>query len=90
MILLFWIMRAWEIYIRLIEWAACLNKLVKFVFFKQVLVKIFFMKKYFSSENVFIFQLFIHIAIFFYKHSVFLGQIEYAYDFPKLSLILSL
>ena len=48
------------------------------------------MKKYFSAENVFIFQLFLHSKLFFYKHSVLLGQPQYAHDFPKLSLILCL
>ena len=47
------------------------NKLVKFAFLKKVLVRVFFMKKYFSAENVFVFQLFLHITLFFYKHSVF-------------------
>ena len=49
----------------------CLNKLVKFAFLKKVLVRVFFMKKHFSAENVFVFQLFLHITLFFYKHSVF-------------------
>ena len=37
-----------------------------------------------------IFQLFLHIKLFFYKHSVLLGQPQYGYDFSKLSLILCL
>ena len=51
----------------------------------------FFITKYVSVENVFIFQLFLHITLFFYDHNVFfLGQTQYAYDFPKLSLKLRL
>ena len=46
--------------------------------------------KYFPAENVFNFQLFLHSKLFFYKHSVLLGQPQYAHDFPKLSLILCL
>ena len=55
-----------------------------------------FMKKYFSAENVFIFQLFLRITLFFiiFVTSVFFlggrGQTQHAYDFPKLSLILYL
>ena len=68
-----------------------MNKLVKFVLFKKVLVRMFFITKYVSVENVFIFQLFLHITLFFYNHNVFfLGQTQYAYDFPKLSLKLRL
>ena len=59
----------------------------------------FFINKYFFAENVSIYQLFLHITVIFYKHSVFfLGgvgggggcQTQYAYDFPKLSRILCL
>ena len=46
------------------------------------------MKKYFPAENVFLFQLFLQIKLFFYKRSVLMGQPEYAHDFSKLSLIL--
>ena len=48
------------------------------------------MKKYFAAENVFIFQFFLHSKLFFYKHSVLLGQTQYAHDFSKLGLILCL
>ena len=48
------------------------------------------MKKYFFAENVFIFQFFLHSKLFFYKHSVLLGQPQYAHDFSRLSLILCL
>ena len=46
-------------------WIVCINKLVKFVFFKKVLVRMFFMKKYFSAENVFIFQISLQVTVFF-------------------------
>ena len=54
---------------------------------------LFFMKKYFSAENVF--SKFFFMLLSLYKNSggflgVFLGQTQYAYDFPKLSLILCL
>ena len=45
------------------------------------------MKKYFPAENVFLFQLSLHSKLFFYKHSVLLGQTQYANDFSKLDLI---
>ena len=48
------------------------------------------MKKYFSAENVFIFQLFPHITLFFISSVFVLGQTQYAYDFRKLSLVLCL
>ena len=48
------------------------------------------MKKYFPAENVFIFKLFLHSKLFFYKHSVLLGQSQYAYDFSKLTFTLCL
>ena len=83
----FWIVRAWEI------WTVCLNKLVKFVFFKKVLIRKFFMKKYFSAENVFIFRIFLHVTVFIRIVVFFvfcLGQNQYAYDFPKFSLIIML
>ena len=65
-----------------------LNKLMKSVFFLKVMVRMFFMKKYLPAEYVFIFQLFPHITFFSDEHSVFLGQLQFAYDFSKLSLIL--
>ena len=46
--------------------------------------------KYFPAENVFNFQLFLHSKLFFYKHSVLLGQPQYAHDFSRLSLMLCL
>ena len=46
--------------------------------------------KYFPAENVFNFQLFLHSQLFFYKHSVLLGQPQYAHDFSKLSIMLCL
>ena len=51
------------------------------------------MKKYFSAENVF--SKFFFTLLSLYKNSggflgFFLGQTQYAYDFPKLSLILCL
>ena len=51
------------------------------------------MKKYFSAENVF--SKFFFTLLSFYKNSgfflgFFLGQTQYAHDFPKLSLILCL
>ena len=52
-------------------WTVCLNKLVKFVFFKKVLIRVFFTKKHSSAENVLFFQIFLHITLFFYKHSGF-------------------
>ena len=69
----FLIIRAWKIHKRLIEWTVCLNKIMKFFFFIKVLVIILFMKKNFSAENIFIFQLFLPSTLLFYKHSVFLG-----------------
>ena len=48
---------------RLIEWMDCL--LEEFVFSKKVLVIMFPMKKYFSAENVFIFQIFLRVTLFF-------------------------
>ena len=53
------------------RWTVCLNKLVKFVFFKKVLIRVFFTKKHSSAENVLFFQIFLHITLFFYKHSGF-------------------
>ena len=38
---------------------------MKFIFSKKVLVIMFFMKKYFSAENVFIFQIFLRVTLFF-------------------------
>ena len=49
----------------------------------------FFMKKYFSAENVFIFQIFLCVTLFFIS-IVFFFLTQYAYDFPKLNLILCL
>ena len=53
-------------------WTVCMKNLVKFVFLKKVLVRMFFMKKYFSAENVFIFQLCIYITLFFLSTVFFL------------------
>ena len=47
----------------------------------------FFMKKYFSAENVFIFQIFLCVTLFFIS-IVFFFLTQYPYDFPKLDLIL--
>ena len=47
------------------------------------------MKKYFSAENVFIFQIFLCVTLFFIS-IVFFFLTQYAYDFPKLNLILCL
>ena len=46
--------------------------------------------KYFSAENVFNFQLFLHSKLFFDKHSVLLDQPQYGHDFSRLSLMLCL
>ena len=48
-----------------------------------------FMKKYFSAENVFIFQIFLCVTHFFIS-IVFSFLTQYAYDFPKLNFILCL
>ena len=45
-------------------WTVCLNKLVKFFFFKKVLVRMFFLKKHFCGKSI-IFQRFIHNTLFF-------------------------
>ena len=54
--------------LRLIEWMGCPLNIEKG---RIILVRMLFMKIYFPTENVFIFQLFLHITLLLYKHSVF-------------------
>ena len=63
------------VYITLISWIeqnlSAWTNLWDLSFFKNVFVRMFFMKKYFPAEYVFIIQLFLYITFFSCEHSVF-------------------
>ena len=83
MILSFWIIRAWEIYVRLIEWMDCLLEQASeiYLFLKSSYQSVFHEEIFFCKKSIYFSTFSSHYSLF-YKHSVFFfGQTLHAYDF---------